>query len=75
MASVGDDKLGTRGEFQLRDDDRPNATGYRRRRGSTFGLVFLAGLIVAGLFVGYGALHRGERQGPEQTSATAGSTR
>lgn len=74
MASVGDENLGTRREFELRDDDRASPyTGSRRRSG--YGLVLLLGIVVAGAFVAYGMFHRGEVSSGAKPEATVGATR
>jgi len=54
MASVQDEKLGTPAEYELRDDDRPNATSYRHDHKRTSSVAFLLlGMILAGLILGY----------------------
>jgi hypothetical protein len=71
LAEIGREKLGTKGEFDLRDDDRASDTGYRRagKGRSGFATIFVIGLLVAGAILGYGAFHRGEPGATESTSA------
>ena len=49
-----DKKLGTPEEFELRDDDRPSATGYGYdRRPSRSFAFFGVGMLLVGLVLGY----------------------
>ena len=41
MARVQDEKLGTPAEYELRDDDRPNATSYQHDHQRTISTAFL----------------------------------
>jgi hypothetical protein len=72
MASAKDGRSGS--EYDLRDDDR--ATPYARSgRRSGYGLILVFGLVVAGLFLGYGMFHRGEVPNQGKPEATVGSAR
>src|SRR4051812_38071480 len=54
MARVQDEKLGTPAEYELRDDDRPNATSYQHDHQRTISTAFLLlGILLAGLILGY----------------------
>ena len=67
---------GTRGEYNVRDDDRATPySGTGRRATSGYGLMLLLGLLVAGAFLGYGMLHAGEATNQTKPEATIGSTR
>ena len=49
-----DKKLGTPQEFELRDDDRPSATGYAYDRRPSRSLAFFGvGILLVGLVLGY----------------------
>ena len=54
MASSQNEKLGTPAEFELRDDDRPSATGYGYDRRPSRSLAFFSvGMLLLGLVLGY----------------------
>jgi hypothetical protein len=74
VAEIGEDKLGTKGEYDLRDDDRADDTPYRRGHSRGLAPLFIIGLVVAGAFLLYGALHRSE-PGVELRSPVVQGTR
>jgi flagellar basal body-associated protein FliL len=43
-----DERLGTRREFELRDDDRPAEASYSRRRSMGFVVLILAAVLLIG---------------------------
>jgi hypothetical protein len=54
---------GRTGEYNLRDDDRATPyAGTGRRATSGYGIILVLGLLVAGVFLGYGMFHRSEVQ-------------
>ena len=54
MANIHEEKLGRPAEFELRDDDRPSATGYENDPRPAPSLAFfMVGIILVGVVLGY----------------------
>lgn len=59
MAEVPqDDRLGTRREFEIRDDDRPDDKPYSRRRPLGTALLVVAVIVVIAGLIAYFSQHR-----------------
>jgi len=71
MASSQDEKLGTPAEFELRDDDRPSATGYGYDRRRSHSLAFFGvGMLLVGLVLGYIYYDRHTYRGGNSTTTS-----
>jgi len=76
MANIQDEKLGTAAEYELRDDDRPNATSYRNHYQPTISAAFLLlGILLAGLILGYIYYDRDTYRGSTTASTPIVSTK
>ena len=71
MASQ-DKKLGAPAEFELRDDDRPSATGYGYDRRSSRSFAFFGvGMLLVGLVLGYIYYDRHTYRGADSATTSA----
>ncbi len=76
MADIRDEKLGTRGEYEMRDDDRPGDTPYAGRRRVLGSPAFvIAVLVLLGLTLGYMYLDRGSHTGVDSSPSAPEATR